>query len=214
MGLSNAAGAHARSGAAREVTSDRSTGVPAQRAARAADLPAIGQRRRTRVYYASDIHGTEGLWRKFLNAAEAYRAGVIVMGGDVAGKVVVPLLERPEGGYELELFGRRELLAGEQQLQEAEARIRANGMYPHRMSAAEAVRVAELPEAERESWFAQVMLETFERWLALADERLEGQRGALLSDARQRRPAGDRRGAGASAPRRGVRRADRRVRRL
>jgi Icc-related predicted phosphoesterase len=126
----------------------------------------------TRLYYASDIHGTEGLWRKFLNAAATYDAGVLVMGGDVAGKVVVPLLQRPEG-YELELFGRRELLAGEEQLQEAERRIRANGMYPHRMSAAEAVRVAELPEEQRESWFAQVMLETFERWLALADERLQ-----------------------------------------
>jgi Icc-related predicted phosphoesterase len=127
----------------------------------------------TRLYYASDIHGTEGLWRKFLNAAASYRAGVLVMGGDVAGKVVVPLLARSEG-YELELFGRREQLAGEEQLQEAERRIRANGMYPHRMSAAEAVRVAALPEEQRESWFAQVMLETFERWLALADERLQG----------------------------------------
>jgi uncharacterized protein len=124
-----------------------------------------------RVYYASDIHGTEGLWRKFLNAAEIYRAGVIVMGGDVAGKVVVPLLERPEG-YELELFGRRELLAGEAQARDAERRIRANGMYPHRMSAAEALRVAALPEEQRERWFAQVMMETFEHWLELADERL------------------------------------------
>ncbi len=126
----------------------------------------------TRLYYASDIHGTEGLWRKFLNAAATYRAGVLVMGGDVAGKVVVPLLARGDG-YELELFGRRELLTGEEQLQEAEQRIRANGMYPHRMSAAEAVRVAELPEEQRENWFAQVMLETFARWLALADERLQ-----------------------------------------
>jgi Icc-related predicted phosphoesterase len=125
-----------------------------------------------RVYYASDIHGTEGLWRKFLNAAEIYHAGVIVMGGDVAGKVVVPLLERPEG-YELELFGRRELLVGAEQAQDAERRIRANGMYPHRMSTAEALRVAALPEEQRERWFAQVMMETFERWLALADGRLQ-----------------------------------------
>jgi Icc-related predicted phosphoesterase len=125
----------------------------------------------TRFYYASDIHGTEGLWRKFLNAAAVYGAGVIVMGGDVAGKVVVPLLRRLDG-YQLELFGRRELLVGEEQIQEAEGRIRANGMYPYRMSAAEAVRVAGLPEDERERWFAQVMLETFERWLELAEERL------------------------------------------
>jgi Icc-related predicted phosphoesterase len=125
-----------------------------------------------RLYYASDIHGTEGLWRKFLNAAAAYRAGVIVMGGDLAGKVVVPLLESPNGGYTLELFGQRELLTDEEQLREAEQRIRANGMYPHRMSAAAAIGVGELPEEEREAWFAQVMLETFDRWLALAEERL------------------------------------------
>jgi uncharacterized protein len=128
----------------------------------------------TRLYYASDIHGTESLWRKFLNAAKAYGADVIVMGGDVAGKVVVPLLETPTGGYELELFGQHESLAGEEQTQAAERRIRANGMYPHRMSVAEAIRVGELPESEREAWFAGVMLETFDRWLALAEERLDG----------------------------------------
>jgi uncharacterized protein len=124
-----------------------------------------------RLYYASDIHGTEGLWRKFLNAAAAYHASVIVMGGDIAGKVVVPLAERAEG-WELELFGHRELLHSEEQALEAEQRIRANGMYPYRMSAAEIRRVAELPEEERERWFAQVTLENFERWLALAEERL------------------------------------------
>jgi Icc-related predicted phosphoesterase len=143
-------------------------------APRAQDLAAGAQASAaTRLYYASDIHGTEGLWRKFLNAAAAYRAGVIVMGGDVAGKVVVPLLRGPEG-YELELFGRRELLRGEEQLHDAERRVRSNGMYPHRMSPAEALRVAALPEEQRERWFAQVMMETFERWLELADERLEG----------------------------------------
>ncbi len=126
----------------------------------------------TRLYYASDIHGTEGLWRKFLGAATAYRAGVIVMGGDVAGKVVVPLLERADGSCEMELFGRRERLDDAGQVADAEARVRANGMYPHRMSVAEAARVATLDEQAREDWFAGVMLQTFERWLALADERL------------------------------------------
>ncbi|HEY2768322.1 MAG TPA: hypothetical protein VGI76_08695 [Solirubrobacteraceae bacterium] len=125
----------------------------------------------TRLYYASDIHGTEGLWRKFLSAATVYRAGVIVMGGDVAGKVVVPLAERSDG-YEVELLGHRELLHDEEQARDAEHRIRANGMYPYRMSAAEIQRVAALTEDERERWFAQVMLETFERWLQIADERL------------------------------------------
>ena len=40
-----------------------------------------------RLYYASDIHGTEVLWKKFLNAPKYYKAQVLVMGGDITGKV-------------------------------------------------------------------------------------------------------------------------------
>lgn len=125
-----------------------------------------------RLYYASDIHGTEVLWRKFLAASRVYRACVLVMGGDVTGKVVVPLVET-DGGYEFELFGHRETVAGDG-LEAAEQRIRANGMYPHRMTAEEVARVAALSLDEREEWFAEVMLQTFDRWLALAAERLDG----------------------------------------
>jgi uncharacterized protein len=129
----------------------------------------------TRLYYASDIHGTEVLWRKFLNAAAAYDARVLVMGGDLTGKVVVPLVAT-NGGYDVELFGRREHVEGPEQIEAIERRVRGNGMYPHRMSRAEIARVQQLSEADREDWFARVMLVTFERWLALAEERLDANR--------------------------------------
>ncbi len=125
-----------------------------------------------RMYYASDIHGSEVLWRKFLNAAGAYDARVLVMGGDVTGKVVVPLVEEADG-FHLELFGVRQVVA-HAEVEEAEHRIRANGMYPHRMTAAEIERVAGLGEEDKEAWFAEVMRETFGGWLALAGERLDG----------------------------------------
>src|SRR5258705_13997632 len=96
----------------------------------------------TRLYYASDIHGSEVLWRKFLNAAAAYRAEVLVMGGDVTGKVVVPLVERPDG-YHVELFGQSQDVAVDE-VEEMEHRIRSNGMYPHRMTTDEVARVATL----------------------------------------------------------------------
>lgn len=126
-----------------------------------------------RLYYASDIHGSERLWRKFLNAAKVYEAPVIVMGGDVTGKAIVPLVERPEG-YEMELFGRRELLRDDRQVRDAELRVGANGMYPHRMGEQELAQVHAMSQGEREEWFAEVMMQTFERWLALAEERLRG----------------------------------------
>ena len=124
-----------------------------------------------RLYYASDIHGSDVLWRKFLSAAAAYNASVLIMGGDVTGKVVVPLVERDDG-FHVELFGVGEVVTGDE-VEEMEHRIRANGMYPHRMTAEEVARVDGLPEEEKEAWFADVMRVTFDQWLALADERLE-----------------------------------------
>lgn len=125
----------------------------------------------TRLYYASDIHGSDVLWRKFLNAADAYKADVLVMGGDVTGKVVVPLVER-EDGIHVDLFGQHQVIAP-RELEEMEQKIRSNGMYPHRMTPEEVKRVRALGEADKEEWFAQVMRATFDGWLALAGERLD-----------------------------------------
>ena len=49
------------------------------------------------VYYASDIHGSDRLWRKFVNAGRFYGADVLIMGGDITGKAVVPMI-RHNGG--------------------------------------------------------------------------------------------------------------------
>jgi uncharacterized protein len=130
-----------------------------------------GSGEKLRLYYASDIHGTEVLWRKFLRAPSVYHAGVLVMGGDLTGKAVIPLIRDGEG-VRCELFGVSERASSPEAQDELEHRIRSNGMYPHVMSAQELDRVAALSEDEREGWFAEVMLETFERWMELAEERL------------------------------------------
>jgi Icc-related predicted phosphoesterase len=125
-----------------------------------------------RLYYASDIHGTEVLWLKFLNAPKHYKARVLVMGGDVTGKMVIPLVEDPAGVFTSRLFGRTERAESESQLATLERRIRGNGMYPYRTTAAEVARIGDLSEEEREHWFEGVMLQTFSRWLEIADQRL------------------------------------------
>ncbi len=126
-----------------------------------------------RLYYASDIHGTEVLWLKFLNAPKHYKARVLVMGGDVTGKMVIPLVEDPAGRVH-----RRASSAAPSAPRTSrssttlERRIRGNGMYPYRTTAEEVAQIGDLPEEEREHWFEGVMLQTFSRWLDLADERL------------------------------------------
>ncbi len=54
------------------------------------------RQRELRIYFATDIHGSEVCFRKFLAAARVYEAEVIILGGDFAGKAIVPALT--EGG--------------------------------------------------------------------------------------------------------------------
>ncbi|MFA4926977.1 MAG: hypothetical protein WC558_00565 [Patulibacter sp.] len=125
-----------------------------------------------RLYFATDIHGAEVLWRKFLSAGAAYDARTLIMGGDVTGKVVIPIVATDEG-WRADLYGDVQTATGEDQLKALEDRIRNSGLYPHRMTDEQVAEVGRMDEQRREAWFAEVMLVTFRRWLALAEERLE-----------------------------------------
>ena len=52
------------------------------------------RKRELRIYFATDLHGSEVCFRKFLAAAKVYEADVIILGGDFAGKAIVPVLSR------------------------------------------------------------------------------------------------------------------------
>ena len=49
------------------------------------------KKRALRIYFATDVHGSDRCFRKFLAAADSYDADVLVLGGDIAGKGLVPI---------------------------------------------------------------------------------------------------------------------------
>ena len=126
---------------------------------------------RLTVFYAADIHGSERVFRKFLRAAPFYGAKAVIFGGDITGKRIVPLIEERAGRVRADLLGRRYEVESGTELEDLEARIRANGFYPYRTTSDEVAKMAADPEY-RTSVFGRVMVETAERWLALADEEL------------------------------------------
>lgn len=122
-----------------------------------------------KLYYASDVHGAEGCWRKFLRAGEFYGADALIMGGDIAGKAIVPIELGADGTFEATFLG--ELHAGDgEQLAELEAAIRYNGFYPY-AAPAEELRTYRTDEVARERLFERVMVEEARRWVELGDRR-------------------------------------------
>src|SRR5262249_58623325 len=85
--------------------------------------------RLTRVFFASDFHGSQRIFRKFINAAKAYEADVLIMGGDVVGKLAIPVIREGNGGYRAHLMGKTEHLEGEARLKDFEDRLRTLGDF-------------------------------------------------------------------------------------
>lgn len=131
----------------------------------------------TRLFFATDVHGSERCWLKFVNAAKAYGAQVLVMGGDLTAKSITPIFAE-EGGWAVERPGFQRRLKRRGELAEAEGEIRASGSYPLETTREEWSEATADP-ARMERLFERLALESIDRWLAIAEERLMGQ-GVLL----------------------------------
>jgi Icc-related predicted phosphoesterase len=125
-----------------------------------------------RIFFATDIHGSDVCWRKFLNAGTFHKADVLVMGGDMTGKAMVPIVANGSG-WEVTLQEQKHVLATEDELRAMEKRISDRGYYPVRLTRDEVEAWSADPDAV-DVRFRREMLASVERWLALADERLKG----------------------------------------
>jgi Icc-related predicted phosphoesterase len=125
-----------------------------------------------RLFYASDIHGSDVCWRKFLNAAKFYEVDALIMGGDLAGKGLAPVVETKDG-WTIPLAGEQRHATSEKEVHEMESLLRQSGLYPRRLTRSEYERVSSDPVALT-STFEETIVASVRGWMELADERLSG----------------------------------------
>ena len=125
-----------------------------------------------KLFYASDIHGSEKCFLKFINAGKFYKANALILGGDVTGKMVVPLIDKGRH-WEAHFLGRDFVAETPAERAEIEKNIRMNGFYPVILSPEEHRHFQE-NEAERTALIDRVVLEAMKRWIGIAEERLRG----------------------------------------
>jgi Icc-related predicted phosphoesterase len=126
-----------------------------------------------RIFFATDIHGSEVCWKKFLNSGAHYEADVVILGGDMTGKALVPIVDDGGGHWHATLLENREELDGEEAVKAFEDAVIRRGYYPFRTTPDELAELA----ASEERWhalFDKHMIGTVERWMEMADEKLGG----------------------------------------
>jgi Icc-related predicted phosphoesterase len=126
-----------------------------------------------RIFFSTDIHGSEVCWKKFLNAGQHYKADVVILGGDMTGKALVPIIDDGGGSWHATLLDNRETLDGEDEVKKFEAAVIRRGYYPFRTTPDELAELSN-DEPRWHALFESEMLKTVEHWMEMADERLGG----------------------------------------
>ncbi len=127
----------------------------------------------TRIYFTSDVHGSEVCFLKFVNAAKAYRANVLILGGDVTGKMIVPIVDQPDGTFAATYLGTTRIMKTNEEREALEKTIRHSGYYPYRTNQAE-VEKLQADKKSLDELFSGIMADGIKRWVTLAEKRLKG----------------------------------------
>jgi len=127
----------------------------------------------TRIFFVTDIHGSDICFRKFLNCAKIYKADVIILGGDVTGKLIVPVISRPNGVYTSTFLGQDFELRSEEEVKTIIKKIRDSGYYPSVVSSDQYEELKKDGKKVHEM-FITLMKETLAEWVSLAEQRLNG----------------------------------------
>jgi hypothetical protein len=132
---------------------------------------------RTRVFYATDIHGSEDCFRKFLAAAKEYKPNVLILGGDITGKMIIPVVAETQSEWTTTFLGERLSMRNETEVQAVEKKIRAIGYYTYRVPRKEAEEI-QTDQQRVDALFSRLMSESISSWMKLAEERLKGSKVA------------------------------------
>lgn len=126
------------------------------------------------IFHVADIHGSDTCFRKWLNAGRFYGADVLIIGGDLTGKVLLPIYPGGNGiGWVSTWRERPVQLETRREVDELIRTARQAGAYGFVTTPDEVAAIQGSLEMEQDV-FLRLKREALAEWIALADERLAG----------------------------------------
>ena len=126
-----------------------------------------------KIYFCADVHGSEIVFGKFLNAGKFYKTDVMMLSGDITGKMVVPIIRQKDGSYSSEFMGKKYNLKNEGEVRKIEESIGNSGYYSYLTSEEELKELGD-NKTKAQEIFSRLMTERLKKWIRLAEERLHG----------------------------------------
>jgi Icc-related predicted phosphoesterase len=108
---------------------------------------------------------------KLLRAGEFYEANVVIVGGDITGKMIVPIIEQDDGTYRVNFLGEDKILKNEDEVKTVQQFIKDGGNYPY-LTNEEEMRELAANKSLVEKLFSKLMIERLQEWFKKAEEKL------------------------------------------
>lgn len=124
-----------------------------------------------KIFFATDVHGSEICWKKFINAGKFYEVEVIILGGDMTGKAIVPIIAQGGDKYKVTLLDQETILEGQEEVERMINIIRNRGYYPYVTNPHEVTEISSTP-GRSEVLFVEQTLASIQRWMEYADQKL------------------------------------------
>ncbi|HET9587944.1 MAG TPA: hypothetical protein VFO91_04050 [Anaerolineales bacterium] len=126
-----------------------------------------------KLFFATDVHGSDVCWKKFVSAGKFYEVDVLILGGDMTGKAIVPIIAQGNDKYKVTLLEQESILSGKEEVDKMALTIQNRGYYPHITDPDEVADISSTP-GKSDELFLKKVTETLERWMDYADQKLEG----------------------------------------
>jgi len=126
-----------------------------------------------KLFYATDVHGSEICWKKFISGGKFYQVDLLILGGDMTGKAIVPIVAIGNNRHKVTLLDQETILESQQEVEQMVVTIQNKGYYPYITNPDEVAEISSTP-GRSDDLFLDQALTTVQRWMDYADEKLAG----------------------------------------
>jgi len=123
-----------------------------------------------RLFFATDFHGSETCFRKFIAAARFYDCSALFLGGDLAGKALVPIWKKNPSTWQSITHRKVVEMNTRGEVQEFEKRMAAIGNYTAVFNEDE---YQQLTSTQRTAILVRLICRRMADWLDFAADRLK-----------------------------------------
>lgn len=140
----------------------------------------------SKILFASDLHGSNLVFRKLLSTAITNEVDALIIGGDLSGKTVTPIIKKTNSVYETDFLGVKRILYEEKDLNQLIDDISNSGSYPIIISKEEYIELQKEDNKLRinndgfpnynklkQKIFENEINKHLKSWLELAEEKLK-----------------------------------------